>query len=160
MRPFSHRETGVLGAVLTDPEVTAEIIADGIHVDEPAIRLLLAAKGTDRVLLVSDGTAATGMPDGTYRLGTLEVIVQNGVCRNREGRLAGSTLTLDRAIRHVVWGGVPLLEAVRMAALYPARRVGITGKKGALIPGADADLVLLTPQLEVAGVMTRGRSLV
>ncbi len=159
MRPFSHRETGVLGAVLTDPEVTAEVIADGVHVDEPAIRLLLAAKGTERVLLVSDGTAATGMPDGKYRLGTFEVIVQGGICRNREGRLAGSTLTLDRAIRRVVSLGVPLLEAIRMATLYPARRLGITSKKGELVPGADADLVLLTPQLEVAGVMTRGTGL-
>ena len=160
MRPFSHRETGVLGAVLTDSRVTAEIIADGIHVDEPAIRLLLSAKGTERVLLVSDGTAATGMRDGTYELGPLEVIVQGGVCRSREGRLAGSTLTLERAIRNVVSLGVPLLEVVRMATLYPARRLGVTGRKGALVAGVDADLVLLTPQLEVAGVMTRGRGLV
>ena len=157
MRPFSHRETGVLGAVLTDPEVTAEIIADGVHVDEPAIRLLLAAKGAARVLLVSDGTAATGMPDGAYRLGPLEVIVQGGVCRNREGRLAGSTLTLDRAIRHMVTLGVPLLDAVRMATFYPARRLGMAGRKGELVPGADADLVLLTQQLNVANVITRGR---
>ena len=159
MRPFSHRETGVLGAVLTDPAVTAEVIADGVHVDAPAIRLLLAAKGTGHVLLVSDGTAATGMPDGAYRLGTFEVVVSAGVCRNGEGRLAGSTLTLDRAIRQMVSLGVPLIEAVRMATLYPARRLGLAGKKGILAPGADADLVLLTPQFEVAGVMTRGAGL-
>lgn len=159
MRPFSHRETGVLGAVLTDPEITAEIITDGVHVDEPAIRLLLAAKGTERVLLVSDGTAATGMPDGTYRLGTFEVVIVGGVCRNREGRLAGSTLTLDRAIRCMVSLGVPLGEAVSMATLYPALRLGLAGRKGALVAGADADLVLLTPQLEVSGVMTHGKGL-
>jgi N-acetylglucosamine-6-phosphate deacetylase len=159
MRPFSHRETGVLGAVLTDPEVTAEIITDGVHVDEPAIRLLLAAKGTEQVLLVSDGTAATGMPDGTYRLGTFEVVIAGGVCRNREGRLAGSTLTMDRAIRRMVSLGVPLREAVSMATLYPARRLGLAARKGALVAGADADLVLLTPQLEIAGVMTRGKGL-
>ncbi|MFZ0967546.1 MAG: N-acetylglucosamine-6-phosphate deacetylase, partial [Candidatus Acidiferrales bacterium] len=69
MRPFSHRDTGVLGAVLTHREVTAELIADGVHVDSPAIQILLASKGTDRILLVSDGIAATGMPDGNYRLG-------------------------------------------------------------------------------------------
>lgn len=159
MRPFSHRETGVLGAALTDGRVTAEVIADGVHVDDPAIRLLLAAKGTERVILVSDGTAATGMPDGVYRLGPFEVRVSGGVCRNAEGRLAGSTLTLDRAVRHVVGLGVPLLQAVQMATSNPAKRVGLEGKKGVLAPGADADLALLTDKLEVAGVMTRGLGL-
>ncbi len=156
MRPFSHRETGVLGAVLTDPAVTAEVIADGIHVDDPAIRLLLAAKGTQRVILVSDGTAGTGMPDGVYRLGPFEFTVSDGVCRNAEGRLAGSTLTLDRAVRHLVSLGISLREAVQMATLNPANRLGLAGKKGVIAPGADADLVLLNEKLEVAGVMTRG----
>src|SRR5487761_537164 len=159
MRPFSHRETGVLGAVLTDDSVTAEIIADGVHVDDPAIRLLLAAKGPDLEILVSDGTAATGMRDGSYRLGTFDVTVSGGVCRNREGKLAGSTLTLDRALQHMVRLGVPLIEAVRMATLNPARRVGLAEKKGVLAPGADADLVFLTPELKVANVYTRGVAL-
>lgn len=159
MRPFSHRETGVLGAVLTDPNVTAEIIADGIHVDDPAIRLLLAAKGADLILLVSDGTAATGMRDGSYRLGTFDVTVSDGVCRNREGKLAGSTLTLDRAVQHMVRLGVPLIEAIRMATYNGARRVGMETRKGALAPGADADFILLTPELKVANVFARGVSL-
>ena len=156
MRPFSHRETGVLGAVLTDPNVTAEVIADGVHVDDPAIRLLLAAKGTDLVLLVSDGTAATGMRDGSYRLGTFDVTVSDGVCRNREGKLAGSTLTLDRAVQHMVRLGVPVIEAVRMATYNPARRVGMEARKGVLAPGADADFVVLTPELKIANVFVRG----
>src|SRR5487761_364395 len=159
MRPFSHRETGVIGAVLTDDSVTAEIIADGVHVDDPAIRLLLAAKGPELVILVSDGTAATGMRDGSYRLGTFDVTVSGGVCRNREGKLAGSTLTLDRALQHMVRLGVPLLEAVRMGTLNPARRVGIEKRKGVLAVGADADLVFLTPELKVANVYTRGVAL-
>jgi N-acetylglucosamine-6-phosphate deacetylase len=159
MRPFSHRETGVLGAVLTDPSVTVEVIADGVHVDDAALRLLLAVKGAARVLLVSDGTAATGMPDGSYHLGTLDVIVKDGVCRNREGRLAGSTLTLDRALRRMVALGVPLLVAVQMATLHPARRLGIAGRKGVIAAGADADLVLLNDSLQVAGVMVRGAGL-
>lgn len=159
MRPFSHRETGVIGAVLTDDSITAEIIADGVHVDDPAIRLLLAAKGPELVILVSDGTAATGMRDGSYRLGTFDVTVSGGVCRNREGKLAGSTLTLDRALQHMVRLGVPLIEAVRMATLNPARRVGIAEKKGVLAAGADADMVFLTPELKVANVYTRGVAL-
>ena len=159
MRPFSHRETGVLGAVLTTPEVTAELIADGVHVDSPAMRLLLAAKGVQRVLLVSDATAATAMPDGKYQLGLFEVSVSGGVCRNAEGRLAGSTLTLDRALRNVVSLGVPLADVVRMLTLNPARLLGLEQTKGVLASGADADLVLLDAQLEVAGVMTRGAGL-
>jgi N-acetylglucosamine-6-phosphate deacetylase len=156
MRPFSHRETGVLGAVLTAREVTAELIADGVHVDDAAIRLLLAAKGAERTVLVSDGTAATGMPDGRYRLGSFEVNVTGGVCRSAEGKLAGSTLTLDRAVRHMVSLGVGLADAVRMATLNPASVLGIEGRKGILAAGADADLVLLDENKNVAGVMTRG----
>jgi N-acetylglucosamine-6-phosphate deacetylase len=156
MRPFSHRETGVLGAVLTSPEVTAELIADGVHVDAPAMRLLLTTKGSDRVLLISDGTAATGMPDGTYRLGSFEVTVSDGVCRNAQGVLAGSTLTLDRAVRTIVSLGLPLLEAVRMATLNPARLLGMQGRLGVLAPGAAADLVLLDKNLHVVGIMTKG----
>jgi len=156
MRPFSHRDPGVVGAVLTDPEITAEVIADLVHVAGPAIQVLIGTKGFDTVLLVSDGISATGMADGNYRLGNFEVNVKDGVARNPEGKLAGSTLTLDRALRNVVAIGVPLREALRMATVLPARRLGIAGKKGIIAVGADADLVVLTPDLRVAGVMTRG----
>lgn len=156
MRPFSHRDPGILGAIMTDPQVTAEIIADGVHVAVAAIQVLLGAKGFDTVLLVSDGIAATGMRDGNYRLGDFEVSVKDGVARNSEGKLAGSTLTLDRALRNLVALGVPLLEAIRMATLHPARRLGLGGKKGVIAAGADADLIALTPDLRIAGVMTRG----
>jgi N-acetylglucosamine-6-phosphate deacetylase len=154
MRPFFHRDTGVLGAVLTRHEMTAEVIADGVHVDPPALELLLKAKGIDQVILVSDGTAATAMPEGTYRLGMLEVMVSGGVCRDAEGRLAGSTLTLDRAVRHMTSLGVPLCDSVRMATLNPARRLGLEANRGCLVPGADADLVFLDDRLRVVAVMT------
>ena len=149
MRPFAHRETGVIGAVLTSPAVTAELIADGVHVDAAAMRMLLAAKGPAGVILVSDGTAATGMPDGTYRLGTFEVAVSGGVSRSADGKLAGSTLTLDRALRNMVALGVPLGVALAMLTANPARMLGIEKRKGAIAPGADADLVLLDEQLRV-----------
>src|SRR5260370_22205460 len=97
MRPFSHRDPGVIGAVLTSPEVNAELIADGIHVEEAAMKLLLIAKGAAHITLVSDGLSATGMPDGKYTLGGFEVTVSGGVCRNADGVLAGSTLKLERA---------------------------------------------------------------
>jgi N-acetylglucosamine-6-phosphate deacetylase len=156
MRPFSHRDAGVIGAVLTSPGVTAELIADGVHVDEPSMRLLLQAKGAERVILVSDGISATGMPDGTYALGTLQITVSGGVCRNSEGKLAGSTLTLDRALRNIVALGTPLADAVRMLTLNPASLLGIEFKKGALRAGADADVVLLDDSLHVTSVWTRG----
>jgi N-acetylglucosamine-6-phosphate deacetylase len=161
MRPFSHRDPGVIGAILTEPDITAEVIADGIHVAGPAIQVLLGTKGFDTVLLASDGTAATGMPDGKFRLGNFEVTVKDGVCRNSEGKLAGSTLTLDRALRYIVALGVPLVDAVRMATILPARRLGLAGKKGiiAVGVGTDADLVVLTPDLRVVGVMARGAGL-
>src|SRR5260370_24910882 len=119
MRLFSARDTGVIGAVLTTPEVTAELIADGVHVDEAAMKLVLQAKGARGVILVSDGISATGMPDGKYVLGTFEVTVSGGVCRNAEGKLAGSTLTLDRALRNIAGLGISFPAAVLMFTLKP-----------------------------------------
>jgi N-acetylglucosamine-6-phosphate deacetylase len=159
MRPFSHRGTGVIGAVLTSPKVSAELIADGVHVDEAAMRMLVELKTPERVILVSDGISATGMPDGKYQLGMFEVKVSGGVARNAEGKLAGSTLTLDRALRNMVALGVPLASALRMVTANPARQIGLGTRKGVLAPGADADLVLLDDKLEVSGVMTRGAGL-
>jgi N-acetylglucosamine-6-phosphate deacetylase len=156
MRPFSHRDPGVIGAVLTSEEVNAELIADGVHVDEIAMKVLLQAKGPERVVLISDGTPATGMPDGKYSLGGVEVTVINGVCRNAEGNLAGSTLTLDRALRNIVGLGIPLASAIRMLTLNPATVLGIEFKKGALRTGADADIVLLNEAMQVTRVWTRG----
>jgi N-acetylglucosamine-6-phosphate deacetylase len=159
MRPFSHRGTGVIGAVLTSPKVSAELIADGVHVDEAAMRMLVELKTSERVILVSDGISATGMPDGKYQLGKFEVKVSGGVARNAEGKLAGSTLTLDRALRNMVALGVPLASALRMVTANPARQIGLGARKGVLAPGADADIVFLDDKLEVSGVMTRGAGL-
>ncbi|HEY1481975.1 MAG TPA: N-acetylglucosamine-6-phosphate deacetylase [Candidatus Acidoferrum sp.] len=156
MRPFTHRDSGVIGAVLTSPDVTAELIADGVHVDETAMRILLQAKGAAGVILISDGISATGMPDGKYTLGTFEVTVAGGVCRNAEGKLAGSTLTLDRALRNIVNLGIPLPDALRMLTLNPATLLGIEFKKGSLRTGADADILLLDESLNVTQTWARG----
>jgi N-acetylglucosamine-6-phosphate deacetylase len=156
MRPFSHRDPGVIGAVLTSPDVNAELIADGVHVEEAAMKLLLLAKGAAHVTLVSDGLSATGMPDGKYMLGGFEVTVTGGVCRNADGVLAGSTLTLDRALRNIVALGIPLPDAVRMLTLNPATLLGIEFKKGSLRVGADADVLLLDGGLHLVGVWARG----
>lgn len=156
MRPFSHRDAGVIGAVLTSPEISAELIADGVHVDETAMRVLLQAKGASGVILISDGISATGMPDGKYILGGFEVTVTGGVCRNSEGSLAGSTLTLDRAMRNIVNLGRTLGDTLQMLTLNPAKLLGIEHKKGTLHANADADIVLLTDSLQITQVFTRG----
>jgi N-acetylglucosamine-6-phosphate deacetylase len=146
----------VIGAVLTSRDITAELIADGVHVDETAMRLLLQAKGAAGVVLISDGISATGMPDGKYLLGGFEITVTGGVCRNSEGRLAGSTLTLDRALRNIVGLGATLSDALRMLTLNPATLLGIEHKKGLLHANADADIVLLDESLGITQVFTRG----
>jgi N-acetylglucosamine-6-phosphate deacetylase len=156
MRPFSHRDSGVIGAVLTSTEVSAELIADGVHVEETAMKVLLQAKGPEHMILISDGISATGMPDGKYMLGQLEVTVSGGICRNSEGKLAGSTLTLDRALRNIHGLGIPVADAVRMLTLNPAALLGIEFKKGALRVGADADIVLLDEGLHLTNVWVRG----
>ncbi|MBI4458430.1 MAG: N-acetylglucosamine-6-phosphate deacetylase [Acidobacteria bacterium] len=163
MRPFAHRDPGILGAVLTDDRVFAEVIADGAHVAAPALRLLVQAKGVQNVLLVTDGVSATGMCPGHYRLGGLEIVLgddpRTGLlsCRNSEGKLAGSVLTQDRAIRNMVsHAHVMLREAVTMVTWNPARLLGLETRKGCLRPGADADLVVLEPNGTVAGTMVSG----
>ena len=156
MRPFAHRDPGVIAATLLDDRLSAELIADGVHVSEPAIQLLLRAKGPGGVLLVTDGLAAVGMPEGTYQLGECEFTVRGPEARSRDGVLAGSVLTLDGAVRNIVrFTGLPLREVVKMATLNQARLLGLA-RKGRIAAGADADLVLLTGSLEVAAVCARG----
>ncbi|MBI4443675.1 MAG: N-acetylglucosamine-6-phosphate deacetylase [Acidobacteria bacterium] len=162
MRPFGHRDPGLLGAILTEDRLPAEVIADGIHVSAAAMRLLVRAKGADNILLVSDGVSATGMGPGIYRLGTTEILIEPDTptgalaCRNREGKLAGSVLTQDVAIRNTVtFTGVSLCEAVKMASWNPARVLGLE-RKGWLRPGADADLVVLEPDGSIVGTMVLG----
>lgn len=157
MRPFSHRDPGVITAALTGAELYTELIADGVHVYEPVIRMLARAKDPERILLITDGLAATGMPDGTYTLGEFEITVKGPLACNRQGVIAGSVLTLDRAIRNMIgFTGLPLRQVVKMATINQARLMGLE-KKGRIEPGADADLVLLTKDLEVSAVCTRGR---
>ncbi|MCI0421431.1 MAG: N-acetylglucosamine-6-phosphate deacetylase [Acidobacteria bacterium] len=158
MRDFNHRQPGVLGAVLTDSRVWAELIADGAHVDPVAIQMLLKCKGHRRILLVTDAISAAGMPDGDFQLGSLAVKVSQGVCRSPEGALAGSTLSLDQALRNMVsWTGIPLEEAVYMASRNPAESIGVAGTKGSIQPGYDADMVLLNDDLHVHATFCDGK---
>ncbi len=155
MRPLDHREPGIVGEMLTDSRLSADIIADGIHLDPAIVELFLKAKGVDAAVLITDAISATGMPDGRYRLGSFEVEVKNGRCL-AGGKLAGSVLTMDRAVRNVMqfahWN---LQHAVRLATLNPARVTGLANR-GKLEAGAEADFVVLSPTGEVRNTIVRG----
>lgn len=157
MRAFNHRDPGILGAVLTTPHVWAELIADGVHVSPDAIKLCLQCKQFGRILLISDAVSAAGMPDGRYRLADSEITVSGGICRTREGQLAGSTLTQDQALRNMMrWSNLPLEAVLGMLTRNPARSMGLAGRKGSLLAGHDADMVLLTKDLFVHTTIVRG----
>jgi N-acetylglucosamine-6-phosphate deacetylase len=159
MRPLDHREPGILGEALTSEQISADIIADGIHVAPEVVKLFLRAKGIERAVLITDATAAAGMPDGTYQLGPIRVEVKNGRCTvagEGDGKLAGSVLTMDRAVRNVTkFSSWSLRDAVRAATLNPAGAAGL-GQHGHIAPGAEANLVVLSPDGEVKRTIVRG----
>jgi N-acetylglucosamine-6-phosphate deacetylase len=145
MRPLDHRSPGILGEVLTDVRVSADVIADGIHLDPAIIKLVAQAKGPEQTVLITDATAATGMPDGRYRLGSIEVEVHDGKC-TAGGKLAGSVLTMDRAVTNMArFAEWDLPRAVAAASCNPAR-VAKCKSKGALVAGADADFIVTDKQ--------------
>ena len=155
MRPLDHRNPGILGDVLMNPALTADLIADGVHVHPSMVRLFLEAKGTDGAVLITDATSATGMPDGRYRLGSFEVDVHEGKCLH-DGKLAGSVLTLDHAIQNVMsFAGLELKDAVRLATLNPAKVAGAE-RKGTIAIGSDADLAVLNSSGEVQASIVKG----
>jgi N-acetylglucosamine-6-phosphate deacetylase len=157
MRPLDHRDPGIIAEVLTDDRLSADIIVDGIHVAPPVVQLFLRAKGTERAVLITDAISATGMPDGRYQLGPIQVDVKDGKCTSG-GSLAGSVLTMDRAVRNVTqFARWSLRDAVRAATLNPARAVGLASQHGALAAGADADFVVLSATGEVLKTIVRGR---
>jgi N-acetylglucosamine-6-phosphate deacetylase len=155
MRPLDHRSPGILGGVLTDRRVSADIIADGVHLDPAIVKLVADAKGLEQTVLITDATSATGMPDGRYRLGSFEVDVHDGKCMV-DGKLAGSVLTMDRAVRNLArFAEWDLPQAVAAASQNPAR-VARIANKGALAVGADADFVVLNSEGEVLRTFVGG----
>lgn len=157
MRPLDHREPGILGEALSNDSLSADLIADGIHVAPEVVKVFLQAKGVERAVLITDAISATGMPDGRYQLGPIQVDVKDGKC-TANGSLAGSVLTMDRAVRNVTkfshWN---LREAVRSATLNPARAAHLAGQRGVLASGMAADFVVLSPSGEVRKTVVGGR---
>lgn len=160
MRPIDRREPGPVIALLEDPSVTVELITDGVHIDPAIYRHVTRSVGPDRVSLITDAMAATGMSDGRYHLGPVRVDVVDGVAFvGGTDTIAGSTATMDRVVRFAVahcglTSDEALLLGVRQASINPARALGLPG--AGLIPGAAADLVALDVDLTVAAVMRRG----
>ena len=159
MRALDHREPGILGVVLDDEEMYAELICDGIHVLPELVRLWFRCKGPERALLVTDGMAATGMPDGRYKLGELDVEVRDGVCLSG-GVLAGSVLTMDRAVANLQrFTNTDLATAVRLATRNPAALLGLTDGTGDVQTDAEANLNFFSIDGAFAGSMIRGEYL-
>jgi N-acetylglucosamine-6-phosphate deacetylase len=164
MRPLHHREPGPVGALLDRDEVTCEVIADGVHLHDTAVRLAARAAGPGRLVLVTDAMAAAGMPDGRYRLGSIHVEVAGGVARlvgeggpGTAGAIAGSTATMADVVRHAIAAGLPVTEVAAAASTTPARVLGLGGRTGALRPGLDADLVVCDEEFRLAAVMRHGK---
>src|ERR1700733_5737306 len=157
MRPLDHRDPGIIAEVLTDDRLSADIIAHGNHLHSTIVELFLKAKGVDGAVLSTDAISATGMPDGRYRLGTFEIEVRNGRCL-ADGKLAGSVLTMDRAVRNVMhFAHWDLQQTLRLATLNPARVVGLGRQCGQLIAGAEANFAVLSPAGEVKAAIVGGQ---
>ena len=157
MTGFTHREPGVVGATF-DSDITTETISDGIHISYPSLRVAYKQKGTDKTLLVTDAMCACGMPDGTYALGGQPVIVKNGAARLENGALAGSILTLNRAIKNLYDNtDYPLYEIVKMASYNGAKYCRVDDRKGQIKENFDADLTIFDENIDVKMTIIGGK---
>ena len=160
MREFKQRDPGMIAAILNSDEVTAELIADGVHVHEGAMKLLIRAKGVDRVVAVSDSMPLAGMPDGKYETMGFQIELKDGVLSLPGGQLAGSASTLEKSLAIMTKRlGIKLVDAVKMASTNPARVLRVDAKKGSIEKGKDADLAILNKEdLSVHATVIKGRA--
>lgn len=156
MKGFTHRDPGVVGAVLDSDEITAEVIFDKIHVHPEAVRVLIKAKGVEKVVCITDSMSATGLPCGRYKLGELDVnVVDNQARLSSNGALAGSVLTMDKAFRHLLELGYNLMDAVKLTSTNVAKEFQLN--TGMIRVGKDADLVVLDEKHEVKMTIVKGK---
>jgi N-acetylglucosamine-6-phosphate deacetylase len=156
MRPLDHREPGILGTVLTTDTLFSELICDGVHTEPEIVRLWWRCKGSERAILVTDAMSAAGMPDGEYQLGGFAVQVKDGRATAR-GVLAGSVLTLDRALANFVrFTGATIDQGLRVLSTNPAAMVGLAHRAGALEPGKSANLVAVDSAGKLVGSLVGG----
>ena len=155
MRGINHREPGVAGAVLISDKINAEVIFDKVHIHPEIVRLMIKAKGTDKVVCITDAMAATGLPNGDYKLGELDVYVKDGEARLKSNdSLAGSVLTMDKAFKHVIELGYPIYEAVKLTSTNAAVEFGLNA--GAIEVGKEADFTVLDDSYNVDMTIVNG----
>ena len=153
MQPFGHRAPGLIGAAMDDPECMVELICDGYHIHPSAIRAAFRMFGPERVILISDSMRATGMENGTYELGGQEVTVKDRKAVLKDGTLAGSATNLYGCMCKAVEFGIPLEQAIMAATANPARSIGIFDRVGSIRIGKQADLLLVSENLEFKRVI-------
>lgn len=158
MKGLHHRNLNIIGLVMDKPEMTFDIIADGIHLAPEFIRLLTRICTPEQIMLITDAMRAAGLADGIYDLGGQEVTVKGNEARLAGGALAGSVLTLDVALANLMrFTGMPLEQAIRHLTLNQAQKLGIADHKGSIAVGKDADLVLLTDECKVLSTWVEGK---
>lgn len=157
MRPYDHREPGVLGAILTDPRVTCEVICDMVHLAPTTVKLIYLCKGKDGMILVSDSGMITGLGDGDFMVDGNIRSVRNGVSRNKNGTIAGSCFTMADGAKRLLELGFDICDIARFGALNPAKAMGIDNVVGSLEVGKDADIVICNDAFDVQHVFTKGR---
>lgn len=153
MPPFAHRAPGLIGAAGDDPACVVELISDGLHIHPSVVRATFRMFGPERVVLISDSMRAAGMANGTYELGGQEVTMQDRKATLKDGTLAGSATNLFDCMRQAISFGVPAEEAIFAATRNPARSIGIYGRVGSLVPGKEADILLVTDSFELIRVL-------
>lgn len=160
MKGLHHREPGVVGALMGIKDMTCDVIADLVHSHACTLDILYQLKGREKLLLISDGMQAVGLPDGEYSLGGQAVYVRQCIARLADQTLAGSTLSLNRAVHNMVETiGLSLPDAVYMASMAPAKKLGIDQQKGSLKAGKDADITVLTPEFQVVETLVKGMTI-
>ncbi|MCX7922884.1 MAG: N-acetylglucosamine-6-phosphate deacetylase [Clostridia bacterium] len=158
MPGIHHRKPGLVGAALEDKGLTVELIADGVHIHPSIIKMVAKCKTDDKIVLVSDSTMAAALSDGEYELGGRKIVVANGEARLEDGTLAGSVLTMIEAVKYMVKNvGICLESAIKMATLAPAKVIGVEHKKGNILPGMDADIVVVDKDLNIKKTIVGGR---
>lgn len=158
MPGLHHRDPGTLGAAMVNPDISCELIADNIHVHPAAMKVLWMVKKPSKLVLISDAIRAAGMPDGNYQIDERPIKVANGAVRLLDGTLAGSTLTLDRALKNFMAATQePLTEVWQTVSLNPACAIGLGDQKGSLEVGKDADLVLVNDDIQIRLTIAQGR---
>lgn len=161
MSPFHHRDPGIVGAALDSAHVSVELICDGIHIHPSMIRAAFAMFTDERIILISDSMEATGLSDGTYSLGGQTVSVKGRLATLADNTIAGSVSNLMDCVRYLVKEvNIPLTSAIRCATINPAKELGIYDHYGSIAPNKIANLVLLSPDLDVTSVFLAGKRIV